>query len=89
MEASPQLKEEWKWSMPNYTDHGNICYLQTAKQHVNLGFHKGNILEEMAPNNVLQGTGKTMRQIRIKQREDIQPEVITDLIKKTIILNGK
>jgi hypothetical protein len=85
LEASPELVEEFKWSMPNYSYHGLVCYLQTAKSHVNLGFHKGNELLDIK--KLLQGTGKAMRHIRIKRIEEIQPEVFTSYIKEAIALN--
>lgn len=31
LDASPLLLEEYKWSMPNYSYKGLVCYLQTAK----------------------------------------------------------
>ncbi|MFC2949854.1 DUF1801 domain-containing protein [Virgibacillus sediminis] len=87
LSSSPKLKEEFKWSMPNYSFNGLVCYLQTAKQHVNLGFHKGSNLQEKAGNLSLQGSGKTMRHIRIEKMEDIQPEAFTSLIKAAVSLN--
>jgi len=87
LDASPELVEEYKWSMPNYSYKGLACYLQTAKKHVNLGFQKGNELVEKDVNNLLQGTGKTMRHIRITKMEDIQPESFTSLIQVAVTLN--
>ncbi|ARF15669.1 DUF1801 domain-containing protein [Sporosarcina ureae] len=87
LESSPELTEEFKWSMPNYSYTGLVCYLQPAKKHVNLGFHRGNELVAKDENKLLQGTGKTMRHIRIKQLEEIQVEAITLLIKDAISLN--
>lgn len=46
LNSSPELKEEFKWSMPNYTFNGLVCYIQTAKDHVNFGFHRGNVLQD-------------------------------------------
>ena len=89
LNASPELEEEYKWSMPNYSHNGLACYLQASKKHVNLGFQKGNELEEKDIHNLLQGTGKTMRHIRIKKMEDIKPEVFTSLIQAAIALNEK
>ncbi|ALX48302.1 DUF1801 domain-containing protein [Lentibacillus amyloliquefaciens] len=86
-ESSPELTEEFKWSMPNYSYNGLVCYLQTSKKHVNLGFHKGNELQEKDINKLLQGTGKTMRHIRIKKTEEIHPEAFTSLIKEAMALN--
>jgi hypothetical protein len=87
LDASPELIEEYKWSMPNYSCNGLVCYLQASKKHVNLGFHKGNELKDKDIHNVLQGTGKTMRHIRIKKMEDIQRDVITPLIEAALELN--
>ncbi|AXF56008.1 DUF1801 domain-containing protein [Salicibibacter kimchii] len=87
LHSSPKLREEFKWSMPNYTYNGLVCYLQTSKNHVNLGFHKGNKLQDKDMNKLLQGTGKTMRHIRIKDTEDIQPKAFTSLIQEAVSLN--
>jgi hypothetical protein len=87
LDSSLELIEEYKWSMPNYSCNGLVCYLQASKKHVNLGFHKGNELEDKDIHNVLQGTGKTMRHIRIKKMEDIQRDVITPLIEAAVELN--
>jgi hypothetical protein len=87
--SSPKLIEEYKWSMPNYSYHGLVCYLQASKKHVNLGFQKGNELQDKDTNNLLQGSGKTMKHIQIKKMEDIQPDIITSLIKEAMTLNEK
>lgn len=89
LNSSPKLEEEFKWSMPNYSYDGLVCYLQTAQKHVNLGFQKGNELQKKDIDNLLQGTGKTMRHIRIKKIEDIKPEAITSLIQEAMALNEK
>lgn len=88
LNASPEIVEEYKWSMPNYSCKGLVCYLQTAKKHVKLGFHKGNQLQEGAGKDWLEGTGKTMRYITLKKKEDLQPEVFTALILAAMELNG-
>ncbi|WP_067725593.1 DUF1801 domain-containing protein [Oceanobacillus damuensis] len=82
--SSPEIKEEFKWSMPNYSYNGLVCYLQASKNHVNLGFHKGNELMEQDTDNLLQGTGKTMRHIRVKNREDIKQDSFILLIKAAV-----
>ncbi|MEH7388217.1 DUF1801 domain-containing protein [Bacillus sp. JJ1521] len=87
LEASPNLVEEYKWSMPNYSYNGLVCYLQASKKHVNLGFHKGTELQEMDKNQLLQGSGKGMRHIRIKKMEEIQPDIFTEFIKTAMALN--
>ncbi|PYF08309.1 DUF1801 domain-containing protein [Ureibacillus chungkukjangi] len=87
LDASPMLVEEYKWSMPNYSYKGLVCYLQTAKKHVKLGFHKGNLLQEGVGKEILEGTGKTMKYITLKKMEDLQSEVYTKLILAAMELN--
>ena len=87
LDASEEMMEEYKWSMPNYSYKGLVCYLQTAKKHVKLGFHKGSLLQEGAGKGLLEGTGKTMRYITLKKMEDLQPEVFTRLILSAMELN--
>ena len=51
-------------------------------------FHYYNTLfKKKDTNKLLQGTGKTMRHIRIKKIEEIQPEAFTSLIKEAMALN--
>lgn len=85
--VSPKLIEEYKWSMPNYSHKGLVCYLQPSKKHVNFGFQRGNELEEKDKHQILQGSGKTMRHIRINKMEDIQPESFSALIQEAMQLN--
>lgn len=87
LDASQEIVEEYKWSMPNYSYKGLVCYLQTAKKHVKLGFHKGNELQEGVGKDRLEGTGKTMRYITLKNKEDLKPEVFTTLILAAMELN--
>lgn len=89
LNSSPELKEEFKWSMPNYSYNGLVCYLQTAKKHVNLGFHKGNFLQGKDGDKLLQGTGKTLRYIKIKKLEEVQSKAFTLLIQEAMKLNEK
>jgi hypothetical protein len=89
LDASQGIVEEYKWSMPNYTYNGLVCYLQASKKHVNLGFHRGVELQEKDINQLLQGSGKGMRHIRIKKLEEIQTDVFNEFIKAAIDLNEK
>lgn|SRR5690554_1566666 len=87
LQVSTDLREEYKWSMPNYSYNGLVCYLQASKKHVNLGFHKGNELEKMDSHRLLQGSGKNMRHIRITHKEDIQTETFISFIQAAMKLN--
>ncbi|WP_462413205.1 DUF1801 domain-containing protein [Neobacillus sp. Marseille-QA0830] len=89
LDSSPKLIEELKWSMPNYSSNGLVCYIQAAKNYVNLGFFRGTELQEKDTNKLLQGTAKMMRHIKIKKIDDIQPEAFASLIQEAVALNDK
>lgn len=58
----------------------HFCYIAPAKKHVNLGFMYGADLDD--PQNLLQGTGKAMRHIKMKSLEDVQRPAVRELIEQ-------
>jgi len=79
LETLPSLKEEMKWGVPNY---GNLFYFVALKAHVNLGFSIKDLTNDEI--KLFEGTGKTMRHIKIKTVEDINKEKIVKLLKMVI-----
>jgi hypothetical protein len=75
----PSIKEEIKWGVPNY---GNLYYFVALKDHVNLGFSIKNLSNDEI--ELLEGTGKTMRHIKIKKVEDIEEKKIIKLLKMVV-----
>ena len=82
LSVDPSLNESLKWKQPVYSKEGNICYIFPAGNHVNLGFYNGTELKD--PKKMLQGTGKTMRHIKIKSLEDIDKEYFWELVSDAI-----
>jgi hypothetical protein len=73
--------EEIKWSRPIYsTSDGMFCYLHRTKNHVTLGFHQGTSLKD--PKNLLEGTGKGMRHVKITAVDGIDQPALRQLIKQ-------
>ncbi len=73
----PDIKEEMKWGVPSY-DNGKY-YFVALKTHVNLGFSsKGLSTEEMA---LFEGSGKTMKHIKINSMNEINENKIVKLLK--------
>ena len=71
----PGIREQMKWGAPEYEGR---YYIVALKDHVNLGFSlKGLSPEEEA---LLEGSGKTMKHIRISSLDDIDEERITRLL---------
>lgn len=71
--------EEFKWSRPVFTANKSFAYLKTAKNHVTLGFYKFEKLND--PQNLLEGTGKDMRHIKLKSEDDIDAKLLGEWLK--------
>jgi hypothetical protein len=76
LKTYPNIKEEMKWGVPNY---GNLYYYVALKEYVNLGFSIKNLSNDEI--KLLEGTGKTMRHIKIRSIDDIDGQKIVKLLK--------
>jgi len=54
---------------PTYRMKDGICYIGVIRDHVNLGFIRGSELAD--PQRILEGTGKQMRHIKIRNMSDL------------------
>jgi hypothetical protein len=54
---------------PTHRMKDGICYIGVIKDHVNLGFIRGSELPD--PQRILEGTGKLMRHIKIRNLSDL------------------
>lgn len=69
-EAVANVTEEFKWSRPVFRLKKQFAYLQANKNQVNLGFYK-DFHQLNDPKGLLEGTGKTMRHIKLRSVIDI------------------
>ena len=77
LKTLPGVKEEMRWGVPVFAD--GRFYIGALKDHVNLGFSiKGLTKEEIA---LFEGSGKTMRHIKVYAVENIDEERIAGLLK--------
>ena len=74
------LEEGLKWNWPTYFDDSNVCSIMCHKDHINLQFFRGADLED--PENILEGTGKSMRHIKIYKTDEVDSEVIGRYLKE-------
>jgi hypothetical protein len=68
-ESVPGVNEEFKWSRPVFRSTKDFAYLKTAKNYITLGFFNFEKLDDNQ--NMLEGTGKDMRHIKLKNAENI------------------
>ncbi len=74
--AVENVQEEYKWSRPVFKKGKDFAYLKTAKTYVSLGFNSFQKLDD--PDNLLEGTGKDMRHIKIRKLEAINAELLSE-----------
>ncbi|MGD8546003.1 MAG: DUF1801 domain-containing protein [Candidatus Bathyarchaeota archaeon] len=73
----PAVEKEMKWGVPTYAN--GKYYIVALKDHVNLGFSlKGLSKEE---EKLFDGSGKTMKHIKIRSLEEIDEKRIEKLLK--------
>lgn len=75
-------KEEYKWSRPVFSKGIDFLYLKNSKSYVTVGFFNFHKLDD--PDHLLEGTGKDMRHIKVKQQHDLNESLLSRwLIKLT------
>jgi uncharacterized protein YdhG (YjbR/CyaY superfamily) len=75
-ETFPEIEESMKWGVPTYAK--GKYYFVALKDHVNLGFSlKGLSKQEQKR---LEGSGKTMKHVKIRSMRDIDKEEIVELL---------
>jgi hypothetical protein len=60
----------------------HFCYIGAHKEHVNLGFYYGADLSD--PRGVLEGTGKKLRHIKVREIEDVNRPSLRQLIELSL-----
>ena len=82
-ETVPQVTEEFKWGRPVFRASKDFAYFKTAKSYVTLGFFSFQKLHD--PTNLLEGTGKDMRHIKLKTIKDIDRDLLAAWFKAASI----
>ena len=84
-EVEPNATEQLKWSQPCYGKAKDVCYISGAKDHITFGFFHGTELDD--PHGKLEGTGKGMRHVKIKDAGNVDAPV-EQLIKDAFALDA-
>lgn len=86
--AFPTLEEEAKrgWGSLVYKEGEVVCAISPHKDHVNVGFYKGISLSD--PENLLEGTGKNLRHLKVRNAESIPTESLTRFIQEAYQLRN-
>jgi len=75
------------WGIPVFAWRGPIAYLMVGKNHVTFGFPRGTELPD--PAHLLEGTGKKLRHVKIREKEQLVDANLRDLILSAVSLNRR
>jgi hypothetical protein len=78
-DAVPEAVEEFKWNRPVYSHNTDFAYIVATKKHVNFGFSQFDKIKN--PTDKLEGTGKTMRHVKLRSLEDIDASLFKAWLK--------
>lgn len=85
IETVPTAARVIKWGQPVYENQGQLCYFKAGKAHINFGFFRGSELSD--PQGIVEGTGDSMRHVKIKSLDSIPREALAALILESDKLN--
>jgi hypothetical protein len=75
------------WGLPTYEWRGAIGYIMVGKKHVTFGFARG--AEVPDPGKLLEGTGKNLRHVKIRDKAQLLDASLRDLILSAVSLNRR
>lgn len=78
----PEVNEQFKWSRPVYATDKDFCYLKSSKKNVTLGFFEFDKIK--TNDHLIQGTGNSMRHIKISQVEEIEDFEVDKMIREVL-----
>ncbi len=75
-QAVPDVTEEFKWGRPVFKKTKDFAYFKSAKAYLTLGFFNYTNLRD--DNGLLEGTGKDMRHIKLKNAGNIDEKLMKE-----------
>ena len=75
------------WKIPTFESNGPMCFFMIGKDHVTFGFLRGTSLPD--PAELLEGTGKNLRHVKLRTAEDLREPALKKLVLAAARLNKK
>jgi hypothetical protein len=73
------------WGIPTFDFHGPMCLLMAGRNHVTFGFVRGTSRSD--PGELLEGTGKNLRHVKLKDAKQLPGPNFRQLIAEAAVLN--
>lgn len=85
--AAPNIKEELKWTMPNYSINGMIFAIAAFKGHVSFTFFKGATIKDT--HKIFEPSMSAyMRSVKFTAADEVNEKVMLDYIRRAIELDA-
>src|ERR1700756_4874093 len=75
------------WKIPSFDSNGTVCGFMTGKEHVTFIFLRGAALPD--PEGLLEGTGKSVRHVKVRTAADVKKPALKKLIVEAAKLNKR
>ena len=75
------------WKIPSFDSNGPLCCFMVGKEHVTFAFMRGAALPD--PQKMLEGTGKSVRHVKLRTVADVKRPGVKKLIAEAAKLNKK
>jgi hypothetical protein len=75
------------WKIPSFDSDGTVCGFMTGKEHVTFIFLRGAALPD--PEGLLEGTGKSVRHVKVRTVADVKRPALKKLIVEAAKLNKR
>ncbi len=75
------------WKIPSFDSDGTICGFMAGKEHVTFIFLRGAALPD--PEGLLEGTGKSVRHVKVRTMEDVRKPALKRLLVEAAKMNKK
>ena len=79
-ESVKEVSETIKWGFPVFLQKKDFAYMRFSKHHITLGFY--NIDKIQDPNNLLEGSGNTLKHIKIRTIQDLNFDLVSEWLKQ-------
>ena len=85
-DAAPGAQETVKWGFPTWVARGNVCSISPGTGYVRLQLFRGTELSDAT--HILEGTGKSMRHVKVRDSDTMPSDAIAALVREAISLNA-
>ncbi len=82
LDQAPNLGQMTRWGFPSFVGNSTLISVCGQKQHVNIQFYMGSKLADQ--HKLLEGTGKSMRHVKIRKLSDLDQPGLNELIEAAI-----